>query len=60
MIFLWILLGVGIYYLFIKKENIGFGLNNQQNEAEKVLQLRFVNGEITQEEYEKMKKIIKS
>lgn len=60
MIILWILLGVGIYYLFIKKEGIDLSLNNRQNEAEKVLQLRFVNGEITQEEYEKMRKIIKN
>lgn len=60
MILVWILLGVGIYYLFIKKDGIEIGHNNKETEAEKALKLRYVNGEINQEEYEKMKKVIKN
>ena len=58
MILLWILIGIGIYYLLIEKRGISFN-QTQEKDAETVLKLRYVNGEIDDEKYERMKKLIK-
>ena len=59
MILIWILLGVGIYYLFVEKGAIDFK-KNKEKDAEDALKLRYVKGEIDDQTYEKMKKLIKS
>lgn len=58
MIFLWILLGIGIYYLIIEK-NGKILIDSKKEDAKEALDLRYVKGEIDDETYEKMKKLIK-
>jgi putative membrane protein len=59
MMFIWlILIGVLIYFLLVKP---GKRDDNQAKSAEdpvELLKKRFINGEITEEEYNKMRKII--
>lgn len=58
MIFLWILLGIGIYYLIIEKNGKNL-IDSKKEDAKEALDLRYVKGEIDDESYEKMKKLIK-
>ncbi len=58
MIFIWILLGIGIYYLIIEKNGKNL-IDTKKDDAKEALDLRYVNGEIDDETYEKMKKLIK-
>jgi len=58
MILLWILLGVGIYYLIIDKNGKNL-IDTKKEDAKEALDLRYVKGEIDDETYEKMKKLIK-
>ena len=59
MMFLWILLiGVVAYLLFAKSHKpLGEWMKSGET-PEDVLTKRFINGEITEEEYKKMQKII--
>ncbi len=60
MMFLWILLiGVVAYLLFAKSHKpLGEWMKSGET-PEDVLTKRFINGEITEEEYKKMQKIIR-
>jgi uncharacterized membrane protein len=57
MFILWVLIGIGIYYFVIKKDRIETK-QSKENEAVEALKLRYVNGELDDQEYEKMKKMI--
>ena len=59
MMFIWfILIGVVVYLLFAKSgKPLGEWVKSGET-PEDVLTKRFVNGEITEEEYKKMQKII--
>jgi len=53
-IFFLILLGIGAYFLFFNKGTAAIRLPNRKNAGE-ILDERFVNGEIDEETYKKMK-----
>lgn len=54
MMFIWIILiGVAVYYFSQNKE---FGNMNNKSDALDKLKERYVNGEIDEEEYKRMKK----
>jgi len=53
MIFLWLLIGVGIYYLFAKDGIGNSKLTGNKNSTE-ILKERYVNGEINEETFKKM------
>jgi uncharacterized membrane protein len=57
MFILWVLIGIVIYYFVIKKDRIQTK-QPKENEAVEVLKLRYVNGELDDQEYEKIKKMI--
>lgn len=58
MIFIWIILGLLIYYMY--KNNESLNINTQKtNSSMEVLKQRYVRGEIDDETFERMKKIIK-
>ncbi|MBN4050741.1 MAG: hypothetical protein COA82_06425 [Alkaliphilus sp.] len=57
MMLIWVLLGFGIYYLITNKGNLNVNLNGNRT-AEETLKERFVNGEIDEETYKKMKATI--
>lgn len=49
-----LLLGVGAYFLFFNKSSSKIQFPNSKN-AEEILKERFVNGEIDEETFKKMK-----
>lgn len=53
MIFIWILVGLGIYY-FLKNKNGESFQSGQRNSPVEVLKLRYANGEIDKETYIKI------
>lgn len=59
MMFIWlILIGVIIYFLAVKPgKKDGVGAKSVEDPVE-VLKKRFVNGEITEEEYKRMLKVV--
>ena len=57
MILFWVLIGIAIYYL-IKDDNNEKQMKKTKNNAEEVLKLRFVNGEIDQETYKRTLEVI--
>lgn len=58
MIFIWIILGLLIYHMY--KNNESLNINKQKtNSSMEVLKQRYVRGEIDDETFERMKKIIK-
>ncbi|MGD9569983.1 MAG: SHOCT domain-containing protein [Sedimentibacter sp.] len=58
MIFIWIILGLFIYYMY--KNNESLNINTQKtNSSMEVLKQRYVRGEIDDETFERMKKIMK-
>lgn len=57
MILLWVAIGFGIYYLLKNNGKIEFSGQNRNN-ATDVLKQRYAKGEINDEEYERMYKII--
>ncbi len=60
MMFFWLLLiGVVVYLVLAKPGKRIVSLPKVSEDPEDVLIKRFVNGEITQEEYEKMLKVIR-
>lgn len=59
MMFIWFILIGGVVYLLVAKSGKPLGEWVKSGETpEDVLTKRFVNGEITEEEYKKMQKII--
>ena len=58
MIIIWVLLGVGVYYVLKSSGKIDIGKNSQPD-AEAVLKQRYVNGEIDDETYSKMLKTLR-
>ncbi|PKM50424.1 MAG: hypothetical protein CVV02_11640 [Firmicutes bacterium HGW-Firmicutes-7] len=58
MIFIWVLLGFGIYYLLTNRENVNEKINHKTT-AEDTLKQRYVHGEIDEETYIKMLKTIR-
>ncbi len=57
MIFTWIIVGFLIYYLFKNQDDLNRKTKN--NSAEEILKARYVKGEIDDETFNKMIKIIK-
>lgn len=57
MILLWVAIGVGIYYLLKNNGKIEFRGQNRNNAVDE-LRFRYAKGEINDEEYERMYKII--
>lgn len=53
-----IILGIAAYFLFYNKGNYNIQFPNRKS-AEEILKERYVNGEIDEETYKKMKEIIK-
>ena len=59
MMILWILLiGIVVYFLVTKSGKPLSGWTKSGETPEETLTKRFVNGEITEEEYKKMQKVI--
>ena len=57
MMFGWIFIIVIFYFIFLKKdEKVIF--KNDKKSPEEVLKTRYVNGEISEEEYMKMKAVL--
>lgn len=57
MIFVWIIIGLLIYYMY--KNNSSVSINSEKKSSSlEVLKHRYVKGEIDDETYERMKKII--
>lgn len=57
MIFIWIILGLFIYYLYKNNESNNIPARKTDSSLE-VLKQRYVKGEIDDETFERMKKII--
>lgn len=57
MLLFWILLGIGIFY-FIKNNDTTVVKNRKERTPEDILKERFVNGEIDEATFEKMKTTI--
>lgn len=58
MIFIWIVIGLLIYYMYKNNTQTSIDAPKRSN-AEEILKERYVSGEIDDETYEKMKKTIK-
>lgn len=58
MMFLWIFIVGILAYLLFAKPRKPLGEKKSGETAEDVLTMRYVNGEITEEEYKRMQKII--
>lgn len=56
MIFFWILLIMALFYIIHGRENM---TDRQVTSAEEALKMRYVNGEIDGDTFERMKKTIK-
>ncbi|MHB1454833.1 MAG: SHOCT domain-containing protein [Saccharofermentanales bacterium] len=59
MIFIWIALVIGAYYLLKNNGKLEFG-GQDKNNAIDVLKHRYAKGEISDDEYERMYKILKN
>jgi len=59
MIGLYLLLGIGVYFLFFNKGTSKIQFPNSQSAVE-TLEERYVNGEIDEETFKKMKETIKN
>lgn len=57
MYILWILVIIGVYYLFRNHIPVNSGITRESN-AEEVLNKRYVNGDIDEETYLRVKKEI--
>lgn len=57
MMFGWIFIIIIVYFMFTKKDGRTV-FNNEDKEAEEILKRRFVDGEITEEEYMRMKVVL--
>ncbi|MDD3417770.1 MAG: SHOCT domain-containing protein [Lachnospiraceae bacterium] len=57
MFVLWILVIVAVYYFFKKRNSIDYGRKNE-SDAQEILKKRYVNGDIDEETYLRMKKEI--
>lgn len=57
MLFIWLIIGICIYY-FIKNNELTNIKNSKATNAEELLKHRYVNGEIDEENYKKMIKVI--
>ncbi len=57
MIFTWIILGLFIYYLYKNTESLNI-THRKVNNTMEILKQRYVKGEIEDETFERMKKII--
>lgn len=57
MIILVLIIGFGIYYIY--KNNTVLDNDNKENNAEDILRQRYVNGEIDDETFARMIKVIK-
>jgi len=57
MILYWILIIVALFYI-IDSNKMSNSTKNQETVAEEVLKMRYVQGEINEETYKKMKKTI--
>ena len=55
MILIWIIVGFGIYYFLKNNTSSCCSTNKNQKSPEEILKERFVNGEIDEETYLKMK-----
>ena len=58
MIFIWLILGFGIYYLFAHGGRVDFNKQNNKNNSIEVLKQRYANGEINDETYMRMLKVL--
>lgn len=58
MIGLWLLIGIGVYFLFFNNSNSPIRFPNNKS-AEGILNERFVNGEINAEDYKEMKETLR-
>ena len=58
MFFIWIIIGLFIYYLY--KDHLVTNINmTKSSNAAEILKQRYVNGEMDDEAYERMNRIIK-
>lgn len=57
MIIVWLIIGFGIYYLFKNSGSIDFNGQNKKNSVE-VLKQRYINGEIDDDTYKRMLKVL--
>ncbi len=57
MIFTWIILGLFIYYLYKNNDSLNI-TSRKDNNSMDILKQRYVKGEIDDETFERMKKII--
>lgn len=57
MIFIVLIIGFGIYYIYKNSGNVNLNRYNEKN-SEEVLKLRYVDGEIDDETYKRMLKIL--
>ncbi len=58
MILVWLIIGYGIYYILKNNEMINIK-SNKGDKSEELLKQRYVSGEIDEETYIKMMKVIK-
>jgi len=58
MIFIWVLIGFGIYYMLKEQRGTGFRSGGQSG-PEEVLKQRYATGEIDEETFVRMMKTIK-
>ena len=58
MILVWLIIGIGIYYM-IKNNEVINNKTSKDKIAEEMLKQRYVRGEIDDESYIKMMKVIK-
>ena len=58
MILFLVLIGFGIYYFIKNDTNSYYSMNQKKKSPEEILKERFVNGEIDEETYLKMKKTL--
>lgn len=58
MIGLWLVIGIGVYFLFFNKSNSPIRFPNNKS-AEDILNERFINGEVDAETYKEMKETLR-
>ncbi len=58
MLLIWVVIGLIIYYLYKNNENLNIK-HERESSAEAILKQRYVKGEIDDDTFEKMMKIIK-
>jgi len=57
MIFVWLIIGFGIYYLF-KNRGCADGHCQKRKNYDEILKQRYVDGEIDDEQYKRMLKVL--